>query len=269
MAYEILVVDIDGTLVTTDKVISPKTREKLIEVQEAGIKVVIASGRSPMGIMHLAKEIRLDDFGGYVLAYNGGRITNCQTGELIYNVSLPTDVIPEIYEFSQKHGTGIMTYRNNMIMAANQSDEYIDFDGDACHIPVFVSHNFVEDITEPINKFLLTGKPELLAELEPIAVKQFENRLSVYRSEGFYLETMPLGIDKAYGLSRLLKHLGLERRQMICLGDGFNDISMLQFAGLGVAMDNASDQVKAAADYITRSCDEDGVVHVIERYLRY
>ncbi len=107
----------------------------------------------------------------------------------------------------------------------------------------------------------------MMEDVEKAGAKEFGGRLSVYRSEDFYVEMMPLGIDKAYGLSRLLDRLGLSRSQMICCGDGFNDISMIKYAGLGVAMDNASDEVKRFANYIAPHCDEDGVVDVIDRYV--
>ena len=101
-----------------------------------------------------------------------------------------------------------------------------------------------------------------------MAASDYEGRLSVYRSEGFYLEMMPLGINKAYGISKLIQRLGFNRGQVVCCGDGFNDISMIEYAGLGVAMSNAKEEVKKRADYIAPSCDEDGLIDVIDRFIR-
>ncbi len=267
MAYEILVLDVDGTLMRTDKVISEKTIAEIVQVQEAGIKVAIASGRCTAGIMPTARKIRLDEFGGYIVSYNGGCISNCQTGEIIYNINLPDGIVQEIYEFSQKEKTGIMTYHDNDIIAENDADQYIQIDAKGCDIDIHVVEDFGREVTYPVNKCLLTGDPDYMAGVEPRAAKAFEGRLSVYRSEDFYVEMMPLGIDKAYGLSKLLKKLGYTRSQMICCGDGFNDISMIEYAGLGVAMANASEQVRARADYIAPHCDEDGLVDVIRRFI--
>ena len=91
--------------------------------------------------------------------------------------------------------------------------------------------------------------------------------LNIFRSEPFYLEIVPQSIDKANSLARLLEHLGMKREQMICCGDGFNDRSMIEFAGLGVAMENAQEEVKAVADYITASNDKDGIVEVVEKFI--
>lgn len=267
MAFEVLVLDVDGTLMRTDKTISQKTIDEIVRIQKEGIKVAIASGRCTAGIMPTARQIKLDEFGGYIVSYNGGCISNCRSGEIIYNVNLPDGIVPEIYEFSKQEGTGIMTYHNNDIIAENDADQYIQIDAKGCSIDIHVVEDFGKEVTYPVNKCLLTGDPDFMAGVEPKAAKAFEGRLSVYRSEDFYVEMMPLGIDKAYGLSKLLKQLGYTRNQMICCGDGFNDISMIEYAGLGVAMANADEQIRACADYIAPHCDEDGLVDVIRRFI--
>lgn len=266
MAYEVLVLDVDGTLMRTDKTISQKTIDAIVGLQGRGVKVAIASGRCTAGIMPTARKIKLDEFGGFIVSFNGGCISNCQTGEVIYNINLPDGIVQEIYDFSKKEKTGIMTYHGRDIIAENDADQYIQIDAKGCEIEIHVVENFGKEVTYPVNKCLLTGDPEYMAEVEPRAAKAFEGRLSVYRSEDFYVEMMPLGIDKAYGLSRLLKCLGYSRNQMVCCGDGFNDISMIEYAGLGVAMANASEEVRGKADYIAPHCDEDGLVDVIERF---
>lgn len=267
MAYEVLVLDIDGTLMRTDKTISQRTIDAVVEIQRAGIHVAIASGRGTAGIRTTAEKIRLDEFGGYIVSYNGGCISNCRTGEIVYNVNLPDGIVQEIYEFSKREKTGIMTYHENDIIAENDADQYIQIDAKGCGIDIHVVENFGREVTYPVNKCLLTGDPDYMAGVEQRAAKEFEGRLSVYRSEDFYVEMMPLGIDKAYGLSKLLKFLGYSRNQMICCGDGFNDISMIEYAGLGVAMANASEAVRKCADYIAPHCDEDGLVDVISKFI--
>jgi hypothetical protein len=268
MAYELLVLDVDGTLVTTDKRITEKTRQALIECQENGVRVAIASGRCTEGIRHQAREIGLDQFGGYIISYNGGRITNFRTGEVIYDIPLPDGMIHELYDYSKKENTGILTYHDGKIIAHSDTDDYIVIDSKGCDLPIWVPEDFHREVTFSVNKCILTGEPAHLEQLEKKAAKDFEGRLSVYRSENFYLEMMPLGVDKAYGISKLLQHLGYSRSQTICCGDGFNDLSMVEFAGLGVAMANAGDELKERADYIAPSCDEDGLVDVIQRFVK-
>lgn len=268
MAYELLVLDVDGTLVNSKKEITEKTRDAIIECQKNGIKVAIASGRCTEGIRHQAREIQLDQYGGYIISFNGGRITNFQTGEIIYDIALPDGMIHELYDYTVEKGTGFLTYDNGRIVSHSDTDPYILVDARGSDVPIWVPEDFHRDVNFAGNKLIMTGDPEKLEKLEPVAAKHFEGRLSVYRSEGFYLELMPPGVDKAYGVSKLLERIGYRRSQMVCCGDGFNDLSMIEYAGLGVAMANATEDVKKMADYIAPSCDEDGIVDVIHRFIK-
>lgn len=268
MAYELLVLDVDGTLVNTKKEITDRTRNAILECQEQGVKVAIASGRCTEGIRHQAAAIGLDRYGGYIISFNGGRIMNFATGEVIYDITLPEGMLHELYDYSLQEGTGILTYHEGKIVAHSDTDPYIVVDAKGCDIPIWVPEDFHRDVTFSGNKCILTGEPEHLAELEKKAAKDFAGRLSVYRSEGFYLEMMPPGVDKAYGVAKLLERLGYRRTQMVCCGDGFNDLPMIEYAGLGVAMANAPEALKEKADYIAPSCDEDGLVDVIERFIK-
>lgn len=267
MAYEVLVLDIDGTLTNSKKEISPKTLDAVIRAQEEGIKVVIASGRPTAGIKKIAKTIKLDEYGGYILSYNGAKIINYQTGEIVYNETLPEEMIPSIYEEAVDNNVGIVTYEGNDAIAGNGIDKYNEIEARINSIGLREVEDFPNYVNFPINKCLLTGEPEHMAEVEQKMKDRFGNFLNIYRSEPFFVEVMPQNIDKAYSLGKLLKYLNLERTQMIACGDGFNDLSMIKYAGLGVAMANAQEVVKEAADYITLSNDEDGVAKVIDKFM--
>ena len=128
--------------------------------------------------------------------------------------------------------------------------------------------NFPEAVTFPVNKFLITGEAALTEKIETLLKEKFHSLLNIYRSEPFFLEVMPQNIDKAHSLQKLLNYLGMSADQMICCGDGFNDLTMIEYAGLGVAMENAQPILKKTADYITKSNDEDGVLHVINEFMR-
>ncbi|MFR3358408.1 MAG: HAD-IIB family hydrolase, partial [Eubacterium sp.] len=179
MAYEVLVLDVDGTLMRTDKTISRKTIDEIVKIQEKGICVAIASGRCTAGIMPTARKIRLDEFGGYIVSYNGACISNAKTGKVIYNINLPDGIVPEIYEFSKREKTGIMTYHDNDIIAENDADQYIQIDAKGCDIDIHVVEDFGKEVTYTINKCRLTGDPDWMTDVEPKAAKAFEGRLSV------------------------------------------------------------------------------------------
>lgn len=266
MNYQMLVLDIDGTLTTSEKKISPATQEALLKLQKEGIYVVLASGRPTAGILPYAKELKLHEFGNYILSYNGARILNLKTNEIIYDKTLPANVIPLLYEEAISSKTGLISYEGDGAIAATPIDKYMEYEAHINRIPIREVPDFPSYVTFPVNKCLMTGEPEHLVSVEERLKKQFHGLLNIYRSEPYFLEIMPQNIDKAASLQKLLGALGLTQNQMICCGDGYNDVSMIEFAGVGVAMANAQDVVKDAADFITGSNNEDGIVAVIEKY---
>lgn len=266
MKYKVLVLDIDGTLNNSKKEITQKTKKAVIKAQEEGTIVVLASGRPTCGVMPVAREIELEKFGGYVLSYNGGRITNCKTGEVIYQQNILSENVPEIYGISKEYGVNILTY-NGDTLVTEKLDEYAQLECRICGLNGTTVENFMDTVKYPIPKFLMTGDGDYLAKIEPLVFEKLKDRFNVFRSEPFFLEIMPLNIDKAKSLDRLLSHLKLTKHEMIACGDGFNDISMISFAGLGVAMENAQPKVKEIAKFITLSNDNDGIAHVIEKFI--
>ena len=128
--------------------------------------------------------------------------------------------------------------------------------------------NFLEEINFPEPKCLIVGNEDKLVNLEEELSEYYKGKMSIYRSEPFFLEILPLGIDKAKRLEFLLKYLGLNKEELMVCGDGYNDLSMIEYAGLGVAMSNAQTIVKEAADYITLSNEEDGVAAAVEKFIK-
>lgn len=267
--YNMLVLDIDGTLVGSDKTISEKTREAIIKAQQRGKIVAIASGRSIAGIRKTASNISLEQYGGYVIAYNGTTVVNCKTGECIYNQMVPKELVKPVYEAAKRVSAGIVVYNDNTkeMISGNGLNEYIKIDAEACNVTINEVSDFVKAINFPFNKFLLSGKPEHMAEVEKIMAKEFGDRLNVFRSDPFYVELLPRYVDKGVAVEKLVKHLDIQREKVICIGDSYNDLPMLRFAGMGVAMGNAQQEVKEMADYVTASNDEDGIVNVIDKFM--
>lgn len=264
--YKILALDLDGTLTNSKKEITKPTHDALIKMQEMGYKVVLASGRPTPGMMDLARQLDLAKYGSYILSYNGAKITNCATDEIIYQQTLPTKYIKELYDFSRKKHIGLITYDETGVISATNTDQFMELEAKINHLELRKVENFVDYVTFPVNKCLMTGDGDYLQEVEKELQQKYESKLSVYRSEPFFLEAMPLNIDKAASLDRLLQSLGLTKDELVACGDGYNDMSMIQFAGLGVAMANAQPEVKESADIITTSNDEDGVLKIIEKY---
>lgn len=122
-SYEIIVLDLDGTLTNRDKVITPKTKQRLMELQERGKKIVLASGRPTPGVLPLARELDLAKYGSYILSFNGGRITNCKTGEIIFSRSLPQEANQKIIRLAEEEQVGLLSYDEaGAKLLTNQSD---------------------------------------------------------------------------------------------------------------------------------------------------
>jgi len=263
--YKIIAVDVDGTLQNSKKQITDRTRKTIIRAQESGVKIVISSGRPTYGIAPLAKELEMERFGGYVLAFNGGEITDWQTKQQMYEQTLPPDVIPQLYQRAKDNGFDILVYHGNTIVIEDATNQYALLSSSRNRMTINQVSSFVDEVTYPVHKCLIVGNPEKLGEFEVRIKKDMEGVVNICRSEPYFMEVTPLNIDKANGLAVLLQKIGISPAEMMAFGDANNDMSMLQFAGMGIAMSNANDDVKAVADYITLSNDEDGVADAIER----
>ena len=268
--YKLIAIDIDGTLVRSDQHISPRTLDALMRVQERGEKVCICSGRPAYGIAPHAETLQLGKFGGFVVSYNGGDICQWDTKEEIYAKQLDEAVLPYLCDCTRKHGFSILTYVGDHIVAEGKKtveNAYVQFTSMRNKMPVQEVKDFQAEITYPISKCMIVGDPEPLHQLELEMVPMLNGKAEAFRSEPFFLEVVPQGIEKAKGLAVLLNHLRLQREELMAFGDGFNDVGMIRFAGLGVAMDNAQQVVKEAADFVTESNEADGIAIAIEEFV--
>ncbi len=267
MNYNIIALDLDGTLTNSQKIITDATKEALFKAQEKGAIVVLASGRPTCGIEPLAEELKLSQYGGYILSFNGGRIFDCKQQSVIEEQVVSPRHIPHIVQFAKQQKVRLLTYKDGVILTETPDCIYTQKEAAINNMPVQQVDDLAAFVDFEVPKCLLLEDGDYLAEVEQKAVAQFSTELDIFRSEPYFLEFMPKAVDKAASLAKLLAHLGLSREQLICCGDGFNDLSMISYAGLGVAMANAQPVVKQAADVITKSNDEDGLVPIIEQYL--
>ena len=157
-----------------------------------------------------------------------------------------------------------MTYTDELILTEDDYDEYVLIESDINHMPIKHIDDFKKTVNFSVNKVLLTGKPDYVESILDDFKVPFEDTLSIYRSTPFFIEVMGKNIDKDASLQRLIEHLGIKQDEVICFGDGYNDLTMIKFAGLGVAMANSVDDVKKYADYVTLSNDEEGIYECLK-----
>lgn len=267
MNTKVLVLDIDGTLTNSKKEITPATKQAIQTILEQGHKVILASGRPTPGMRRYEKELQLEHNGGYLLSFNGARVVECRTGEIVYQRTLSLQLIPSLCAYAGSHGCGLITYLGDQVISAFEPDEYIRLEAGINGLPIKVVEDFKDYVDFEINKCLMTAPPERAPGIEQELAAQYGTRASIYRSEPFFIEIMPRDVNKATSLDRMLQSIGCTRENTICCGDGFNDIAMIEYAGTGVAMGNAQQRVKDAADYVTATNDEDGLVEVIEKFI--
>ena len=164
--YKIVVLDLDGTLTNSEKKITEKTKNALLTIQKKGIIVTLASGRPTYGIISLAKELELEKYGGYIISFNGAKIINCKTNEILYNKTIPKELIPILLDESIKNNVNILGYVNeNIIAAGNGMNKYTIYEGKNNNMKVIETKDFINDLIEPANKCLITGEPELLKKI--------------------------------------------------------------------------------------------------------
>lgn len=266
LPYRIIALDLDGTLTNHDKVVTPKTREALLHAVAQGATIVLASGRPTYGIEPVAECLELHKHGGYILSYNGGNIVNAKTGEKLFSQFLPDPVIPILYKYAKEKNHAILGYAGKEIITEMPDDQYVREESRINKMNIRKVDNLLEALEPHPTKLLMTGAPADMLKAEEELSEILGEKMDIFRSAPFFLELVPKGIDKAQSLLRLMTKINLTPADMIAFGDGYNDLSMLKLAGMGVAMANAAPEVRAEADYVTLSNEEDGVAAALEHF---
>lgn len=265
----VLALDLDGTLTDSKKRISERTKESIDKFIAAGGTVALASGRPTFGVMPVANILELDKKGGYILSYNGGCFLDCKNNKQLFMKELTHEYLPILEKQAKEFGINLMTYNGDKAYALDIDEQYYMIEININHFIRVKADPLTPQITFPIIKCLMTADGDYLAKVEKEMKKYWEGKLNIVRSEPYFLEVTEVGIDKASTITNMVKKLGKSVDNLICCGDGFNDLSMIQAAGIGVAMANAQERVRAAADYITKSNDEDGIVDVVENLFKW
>ncbi len=296
--YKMLVLDLDGTLTNNNKMVSKRNKAAIFKAMDMGLKVVLASGRPSFGILPIAKELEFDKRKGYIISYNGGKIIDMMNNDVIYKKVISKKEQIELFKLINKNNLDVAVTKDNDILITNNINNiYVNLEASInkmdilqvndienyldCEIPKFVlfydkknadrdiNLNFMKKNYIPFPDYSIAKESDIeyLKDKEIILRDILKDRFEVYRSEPFFLEILPKGIDKAKTLERFINIMGISREELIACGDSYNDISMIKFAGLGVAMKNAVNEAKEAADYITDTNDNDGVAKVIEKFI--
>ena len=266
---KILFLDIDGTLLTADRELTEENRLAMEKARKMGHKLVICTGRPLFGALNIAERYHLADPGFFLICYNGGQIYDCASKKSIFKKSLDLADVRLIFKEADRLGLHLQSYSDKELLIRELDEEsksYLYYVQCAYRIVP----ELPDGVTDPPGKVLSISldHPEKLEELRQSADEKTGGRVSSFYSHPSYLEFVPKGISKGSAVRMLCEHLGISLENSLAAGDMENDLSMIEAAGIGCAMANASPQVKAAADYVTvRDCNNSGVAEIIERFM--
>ena len=268
MKYKLLVLDVDGTLLNEEKVISKRTLSALLKVQQTGVRIALASGRPTYGLLPIAKSLELGLYGGFILSYNGSQIINAKNGEILFERRINPEMIPYIEKKAVKNNFALFTYHDDTLLTNSPDNVHVQEEAALNNLKIITEEEFSTAIDfAPCKCMLVSDDEEALTGLEIHWKKRLDGVLDVFRSEPYFLEVVPCSVDKANTLAVLLEYLGIQRDEVMAIGDGVCDVTMIQMAGTGVAMGNSVESVKICADYTTDTNANDGVAQAVEKLI--
>lgn len=258
-----LVLDMDDTLLKDDHTISNENKVMLAKARELGVHIVLASGRPTPAMIAYAKELHLEN--SYMISYNGAVITDLKEDKIIFEQTLTQLQIHELYDYSLKSKTHIITYVNGEIVSETDS-EYIEIEKKITGLAHNKVVSFKEEVQSSAVKCILLEEPTYLKEIEK-DLKAAMPHLSVSMSKPFFLEVAQNGIDKGASIKFLAEKLGIHQSEIIAVGNAGNDLTMIEYAGLGVWVDNVDAELRDKGDVIVASNNNHGVAEVVRRFI--
>ncbi|WP_163191920.1 sugar-phosphatase [Clostridium thermarum] len=265
--YKLLALDMDGTLLKKDKTISDRTLKALSAARKKGVKVVLATGRPVRGIKKYLAYLGLDRDDEYAVTFNGSAVQTGKSGNMLFEKFITGADLHQVYELSLQHGVHIHAFTEKGQLITPVLNKYTGVESEINDIDIHVKDFKEIKPEDKIIKVMLVDEPEKLDLVYSKLPKELFTKFSIMRSAPIFLEFLNPEANKGLGLSVLSKVLGINKDEVIAVGDAGNDIAMIKYAGLGVAMGNAFPEVKEIADYVTVTNDEDGVAEVIEKFI--
>jgi cof-like hydrolase len=267
---KLIAIDMDGTLLNEKKHIDKAQKEAIHEAVEAGIKIVLCTGRPLYGILPFYEELGLSelDSEGYVILNNGCSIHKTKDWKLIDQVNFTSDDIEYLYKFSESYDINFTlvndTYYFNI--GRKPTDELIKDAGFVFSDITDISLEEAKSGKHKIMKIMFLGNPEIMADFQKENENILKDKYSSVLSQPYVYEILPKGNNKGTGLKKLAKKLGIKQEEIMAIGDGNNDIEMFEYANYSVAMENGTELAKKAAKYQTDSNENDGVAKAIRKY---
>ena len=266
---KLVAIDMDGTLLNSKKELLEETKQyfKDFHKKETDTLLVLCTGRPESGIRPYLKDLGYLEENHYIISQNGANIYESRTGKRVMDAFLDSAAIQKWIELGKKHGISVMGAGVDYYYCFDQEPtEWMEFDvklvsGKLKRIPT------KESLNTDFYKILLMGDEEQLNEFETFIPEEWRDEFYVVRSQKYLVEVLTKGVNKAFGLEKLAQKLNIEPSEIAAVGDAANDIEMLEYAGLAIAMGNASEEVKAIADIVTDTNENNGVIKAIDKLI--
>lgn len=264
MSYKILASDFDGTLAGEGSVIPELNKEKIKMLPEKGVHFVLCSGRSHMSSLPYLRALDLKDT--YGISFNGGVIYKVDNLEIIYDKRLENEIGQKLIESSRKYNIYPVIYVGTEMSILKEDKKELSFYVEHVGLePNMLDHP--SDIKADYSKILFSGDIDCLRKFYEDKIAENED-YNIFFSNPILLEVTHKDVSKGNALKALAEYLNVDMKDTIAIGDNFNDISMIQQAGLGVCVENGEEDVKKIADYVTNSSSGNGAVaEVIDRFI--
>ncbi len=262
--YKLIVIDMDGTLLHPDHTISVRNKEAIRRARELGVRVVIATGRPLDGVRRYFEQLDMVSDDDYVICFNGALVQSIASENVVGRTVLHGSDLLYLYELSQELGVNIHAFSLKGCICPKMS-RYTEVECEINDIPAHVVDFAEIDPDEDIVKVMMIDDASILQPAVERLPADVYNRFSVLRSAPYFLEFLDSNANKGTGLHKLATHLGIDPSEIIAIGDAGNDLHMVEYAGMGVAMANAFPELIEIAQFVTKSNVEDGVAFAIEQ----
>ena len=255
--------DLDRTLIADDYVLRPRTLAALARAREAGVRVIVCTGRM---VQSARRVLAAAASAEPLVCYQGAAVVDPATGKWLLHEPIPLELAREAIAAVEAEGFALNCYVDDDLYVAAitaHARSYADFQS----IPLHEVGDLLGWIERPPTKLVVVDDPDRLDGLRPRLEEQFGKRLYIAKSLPYFLELASPAISKGSGLAFVAEHVGFTAEETVAFGDGENDLELLDWAGFGIAVENANEGLKARADWVCPSAEEEGVAQVIEALL--
>lgn len=263
MAIKLVAVDMDDTLLDGTLKVSPRTCEAIRKAQEQGVIVTIATGRMFSSALPFAMELNIQ---APIITYNGGMVRYPVSKEIVFHQPINSEVAAKLVNLFRQRGWYLQSYMNDELYVVERSEKAQYYERMAGITAIAVGDDFYTMKHEPA-KMLTIAEPHEIQEIQRIVNQEFAGEIFAATSKSNYLEMTHPSVNKGHALSILAEKLHIKREEVMAIGDSNNDYHMVEYAGFGVAMGNASNRLKEIAQAITGHNNAHGVAEAIEKYV--